>query len=464
MKTDKEYPATHSMSTSWYIADEDGNVGIMEFNENGPVPWGLGEHCLDELLTGSNDGDGLKRRINLTDEQIFEFLGEPYPKDEIKWSFCILQIDPSRTDEFMELIKDNSEFIEECISKKLGLYEVYAYGYVSDDEEVIPGSLLDAIIKRDMILNVYDSLSRLDTNEQVDSNDNIVYSKTFDTVPYYIYKQPYWTAKLQTLLAEPKNPVKLDQLPVDLQKKVLRVPVKFKDAKSLQIARWYPTDALVGQRDVEAYGCNYFSFPISEEEEAYCISSLLAGTDKLPEELASLVGSIFSRTQAFCLYPTVVGFHNPAWEEDYSLTYDYSDITLRSIHVPYMSFYSVYKGSSYIYNEAEKQKIVQSSPLKEIFRENVDLFEYILNRFKPNLVIVDDEDFKIISSVYKTEDHLLVTPKYQGPIYMKSEVEANGEKLTELANRPYRGEYYPLVIPVDKMKKINPNLNENSDD
>jgi hypothetical protein len=47
---------------------------------------------------------------------------------------------------------------------------------------------------------------------------------------------------------------------------------------------------------------------------------------------------------------------------------------------------------------------------------------------------------------------------------MKSEVEANREKLTELANRPYRGEYYPLVIPVDKMKEINPNLNENSDD
>ena len=26
MKIDKEYPATHSMSTAWYVADEDGNV------------------------------------------------------------------------------------------------------------------------------------------------------------------------------------------------------------------------------------------------------------------------------------------------------------------------------------------------------------------------------------------------------------------------------------------------------
>ncbi len=35
MKQTKEYPATHSMDTAWYIADEDGNVGIVDFNESG---------------------------------------------------------------------------------------------------------------------------------------------------------------------------------------------------------------------------------------------------------------------------------------------------------------------------------------------------------------------------------------------------------------------------------------------
>ena len=35
---DKEYPATHSMSTAWYMVDADGNVGLMNFDDNGPVP------------------------------------------------------------------------------------------------------------------------------------------------------------------------------------------------------------------------------------------------------------------------------------------------------------------------------------------------------------------------------------------------------------------------------------------
>ena len=34
MKTNKEYPATHSMSTAWYCVDEDGNVGIFDIDDN----------------------------------------------------------------------------------------------------------------------------------------------------------------------------------------------------------------------------------------------------------------------------------------------------------------------------------------------------------------------------------------------------------------------------------------------
>ena len=34
--TNKEYPATHSMSTAWYAVDNEGNVAILDFNENGP--------------------------------------------------------------------------------------------------------------------------------------------------------------------------------------------------------------------------------------------------------------------------------------------------------------------------------------------------------------------------------------------------------------------------------------------
>ena len=43
MITDREYPATHSMSTAWYCVDEDGNVGIFDIDDNGPIPEGGNE-------------------------------------------------------------------------------------------------------------------------------------------------------------------------------------------------------------------------------------------------------------------------------------------------------------------------------------------------------------------------------------------------------------------------------------
>jgi hypothetical protein len=453
MKTDKEYPATHSMSTAWYMSDEDGNVGIMEFNESGPVPWGIGDYDLTALVLGTEDG----LKIDLTDEQIFELLGEPYPKDKISWSFCIIQIEPSRTDEFLRIVKGNSYIIYQCISKKLGLYDIWADRYVTKDNEIIPRSPLDIIIKKNLIVNVYKSFSSnfFETDDDSDDDDHT----EFDSAPYYIYKQSYWVNELQKRLIEPKYPVKLHQLPKELRKKTLRLPIRFEDAKFLQIAEWYPSYGY-SNKTAKAYGCDYRLWPIKEGEEAYCLNTLLSGSDKQSERLAQALDSV-SRKE-FCAYPTVVVFHSPAWHSDYDILYDYSDITAHSLHLSYMSFDSVYSACSYLDDRA-RQRIVQSSSPKELFRQNTSLFEYVLNRFRPNLVIVDDSEIDIISSVYTIEDHLLVTPDYQSPIYAQSEVEANRAMLTELAERPYQGDYYPLVISVDKMKEINPELNEKSE-
>ena len=55
MITDKEYPATHSMSTAWYCADEDGNVAIIDFDDNGPVPWGTEDTCSENYMFCNGD-------------------------------------------------------------------------------------------------------------------------------------------------------------------------------------------------------------------------------------------------------------------------------------------------------------------------------------------------------------------------------------------------------------------------
>jgi len=74
MIQDKEYPATHSMSTAWYMVDDDDNVAIIEYNENGPVPWDVPEAITEDLLFGPPTGvsDSCKTTIELTEEQIIQ--------------------------------------------------------------------------------------------------------------------------------------------------------------------------------------------------------------------------------------------------------------------------------------------------------------------------------------------------------------------------------------------------------
>lgn len=67
MITDKEYPATHSMATAWFAIDLDGNVGILDFNENGPVPDGIPDTGVDYILmdTMSDKHDSIKTLLIL---------------------------------------------------------------------------------------------------------------------------------------------------------------------------------------------------------------------------------------------------------------------------------------------------------------------------------------------------------------------------------------------------------------
>ena len=106
MKADKEYPATHSMSTAWYMVDDDDNVAIIEYNENGPVPWDVPEgEGISSLLFGPNTNEDLLPRIPfaITEEQVDDFLSDliehPRAPDDVeRWSRYVVQIDPTRTE------------------------------------------------------------------------------------------------------------------------------------------------------------------------------------------------------------------------------------------------------------------------------------------------------------------------------------------------------------------------------
>lgn len=70
MLLEKEYPATHSMSTAWYLVDEDDNVGMMDFNEDGPIPHGVPyEYSFGTLLFGEGLSDEFDEGHGLSSSQ-----------------------------------------------------------------------------------------------------------------------------------------------------------------------------------------------------------------------------------------------------------------------------------------------------------------------------------------------------------------------------------------------------------
>lgn len=42
-----DFPAAHSMDTSWFAVDEDGHVALLESGEDGAVPKGVQDHGFD---------------------------------------------------------------------------------------------------------------------------------------------------------------------------------------------------------------------------------------------------------------------------------------------------------------------------------------------------------------------------------------------------------------------------------
>ena len=145
MKTNNEYPATHSMSTSWFGIDKDGNVALIDFNENGPVPSFLGEESSESVI-----GDvipakitDLKTYISFTDQQaehLIDAMTDADANNQVEFT-NIVQINPLKTEQFISLYDKNShkytskDFDDKllCLSYKYGIYVLNFYNWKKID-------------------------------------------------------------------------------------------------------------------------------------------------------------------------------------------------------------------------------------------------------------------------------------------------------------------------------------------
>lgn len=281
MKTNREYPATHSMSTAWYIVDDEGNVGILDYNENGPVPHGIPEHGISELVWGLWDDSKRYKRIpiKLTIEQIYENMSKGHsPEDEDLWYDCIVKIKTESKDRFLQLCNDKriNECI--CISEDEGLYIFDAFDCTDHEHgnwgAALKGSPLETILKEGIIQQAY-RLIDFDNDDTFNSSSEVPeHSKNYDSCAFFIYHQPYWEDFLPQKMSIPEHPVNIDQLPEEIKNKVHHIPGNFRNIDTFQIAEFYPSDTTYCLADpiVLIDGCEYNLLPLPDGTKAYLLS------------------------------------------------------------------------------------------------------------------------------------------------------------------------------------------------
>jgi len=417
----KEYPATHSMSTAWYMVDDDDNVAILDMNENGPVPWGTPEECIESLVMGYDDESGNENErktfgIDLTTDQLKLLLSDSYNPMEYQWWFnCIVKIDADKKEEFLSLTRNTDCEEVYCISQELNLYHLSAPDAVINDKgdkwHIRIRSTIKKLLDRKIILKVYETKDFFIDDEYDPETGSVLYDKRWDTCPYYIYAEPYWAELLSKRLNTPDNPVKMSQLPNELASRVIRIPGRFDDREFLQIANYVPC-YLSGDEAIIANDCEYGPVPQEDGSKAYVLSDLL------PEQVDSpYLGS----DTLLCAYPTVLIIDTLSKKGNYEMKTSLDEIFRYSLQVAFRS-----------------QKWVEA----------------VVEKFRPYVILLKGGVENELSSIYPIKDNEITIQGTSYPAYLYDDRHKCMEEILDFARKPYRGKEYPFRITMEEMEKL----------
>ncbi len=463
MKFDKEYPATHSMDTAWYLADADGNVAIIDYNDNGPVPWGTEENCIENLVFGRTDEliNEEQIQINLTDDQLDLLLQDPHtPKEEEYWT-CIVQIDPSREDEYLMLAKKEGFLENICLSKKRGLY------YISSIESTYPTkqgkwvlykkSLIRKMISEGIIQKVY-------REPNYPLSDDLL-ENGIEPIPFFVYAEEYQQTLQQKRVHVPSNPVKLGQFSETLQNRIPRLPILFAEKENIQVAEWIPSSVNYYDDDTDPIidGNQYVLMTLTDGTEAYVKTDFVfqpfydtcSEREKYHCENGKCIFTLCESSYGDCFTdtPTVLIATYPFSSRDYSLVTTSDIVVKRSIVVPLMEFVPFEPHGKYRTTD-ELNKIITPDIIQKLFSKNTHGFEEVVTRFLPNVIIADKLSLALLRKQYECRDRNIIICGEPYPLYSMEDLNHLHDELLELALRPYRGRISPQVISIEEMKRM----------
>jgi len=256
MKTNKEYPATHSMDTAWFVTDLDGNVAIFQFEEDGPGPIPFTDLHTDALIPMLGEEKDEISYMPFTKDQVEELKSglKPLKKAIEIRSLSNILVLPEKVD---ELIKAGANF-DLCYSKEEGFYHL-EYWHDFEDENV------QAFIDKGYILGAQEC----DIEIYFEDNRDDCSEHRLAHFPFYVYEQGAINFPPGRVV-EPKYPMKVDQMSERAKKYMLKLPVHFEKNEYVEPAEFVDSQCWLFNNDTkDVDGVKYMQVALTDGGYGY---------------------------------------------------------------------------------------------------------------------------------------------------------------------------------------------------
>ena len=439
MIIEKEYPATHSMSTSWFAIDLDGNVAILDFNENGPVPTVADSDSseasvLMEVLAEKQDNLPYPI-LDFTKEEINEIISNSRPfNNEIGLMDTIAKIEKDKLNRFCEILQQskNAYYHAVCLNKEEGIFYIDWLGGSTEEHRLIKELFKQHIIKP--ICHV------LLLSDDLDEDDENVEECGLKGFPFYVYRQYYSPHIPIKRTQKPKSSFREDRLTERTRRKALRLPLRFEENESIQIAMYTPTVAYSNTRVIG--GREHLDLNLADGRRAFIaqdtIFNLGCGETCFMcyyEEKRKLTS-----TRQFSTKPTVLiitDLNGMSYTEK---------VNLPILH--HCVMFSIVEGVP-CENTYDSFKSLRKYPIATYFSNCRCRLEKNVDFFKPRVIMVYQDILPYLSEVYEVTDNEITICGEKYPMYIWEERNDNMQAIEKLAQMEYRGNEIEWVKIVD---------------
>ncbi|MDD4848880.1 MAG: hypothetical protein PHR53_08995, partial [Bacteroidales bacterium] len=294
----------------------------------------------------------------------------------------------------------------------------------------------------------------------------VVYTHYPDSLlPFYLYQQPYWDKIPMKRTIVPLHPFKETQLPPNVRKKLMHIPIKFNDYPDLQVAEFFysKTSSSFSECENIDKAC-YCQLPKSNGEMAYFCTDIFCFSSKtIPPtckkcrfDCSYLWNKDSKQKRVSCdrlspehysFTPTVaiISDRDVVWHHK-MLEWDF----FRYLFVLPLIMVS----SKRISYDESLFSVLSDEKIEKQFNNCRSMFELQLNYHFPYALIFNEQIKKFLAKHYELTDSEITIDQKTYRYFMHENIEADMQEILTLAQQPYRGQKVPYILSKKEMKAL----------